>query len=70
MLDDQFNVREDAGIHAEGSEKHPVTVEIPDGDDLTLGGADMPRRVKCEVLVHAMPVDDSDWISKTAGFLG
>lgn len=70
MLDDQFNVREDAGLHAEGNEKHPVIVEIPEGDDVTLSGAGTPRKVKREVLVHTIPIDDTDWMSKTAGFLG
>ena len=69
MLDDHFNIREDAGIHAAGSEKHPVVVEIPADDAPSMSGSNTPR-AKRDIFVHTIPVDDSDWISQTAGFLG
>lgn len=64
-LGDQFDIREDQDLRARGSEKTPVVVELPDENDPVLG-----PRVKREIFVHTISVDDNDWVSKTAGFLG
>ena len=75
LLDEHFNIREDEGMHVEGNEKYPVVVEIPadddddDGPSVGRSGSGTPK-VKREIFVHTIPVDDSDWISQTAGFLG
>jgi spartin len=65
-LGEQFSLQEDASLRAEGSEKAPVLVEIPDEEDegSSSQGARRP------IFVHTIAVDDSDWVSKTAGFLG
>jgi len=70
MLDEHFNIQEDPGLHAAGSEKYPVVVEIPEDDGPSVGSAGSSVRVKRDVFVHIIPVDESDWISQTAGFLG
>jgi spartin len=71
MLDDRFNIREDAGMHAAGSEKDPVVVEIPEEEDEPSVESDGEEGIsaKRETFVYTIPVDDSDWISQTAGFL-
>ncbi|PVF92540.1 hypothetical protein CPB86DRAFT_791071 [Serendipita vermifera] len=69
-LGDQFNVREDPRLRAEGNEKDPVIVEIPEDDQSAPGTPSAgPKKVAREIFVHPINVDDSDWVSKTAGFL-
>ncbi|CCA73912.1 hypothetical protein PIIN_07865 [Serendipita indica DSM 11827] len=74
-LGDQFEVREDATLNMDGHEKDPVVVEIPDDEQWGTGrgwstGEDGRPRVQKQIFVHPITVDDSDWMSKTAGFLG
>lgn len=57
-LGDEFEIREDPNVRAEGREKDPVLIDIPEE-----GGS---RR---QLFVHPVPVDNSDWISRTTGLL-
>ncbi|KAG8749619.1 hypothetical protein FRC14_001221, partial [Serendipita sp. 396] len=77
-LDDQFQIQEDSALRTEGREKDPVIVDIPDPaePDPSLGQQSWGRnedgspRVRRTIFVHPIVVDDSDWMSKTAGLLG
>ncbi|KAG8829255.1 hypothetical protein FRC17_006883 [Serendipita sp. 399] len=74
-LDDQFQIQEDAAVRAEGREKDPVIVEIPEQDQVP-GQQNWGRnedgspRVRKTIFVHPIAADDGDWMSKTAGLLG